>query len=565
MLRKGIFLLLILVASNTYSQKIYPQKYFGKPLDIPFILAGTFGELRSNHFHSGLDIKTKNKEGILVKAIADGYISRIKISLWGYGKAIYITHPNGYTSVYAHLKKFSPKIEAYVKQNQYKKQTFEIKIFPKKGEYRIKKGTVVAYSGNTGGSTGPHLHFEIRDTKTEEPINPMLFGYDIADHKKPVISKLVAYPLNDTSQVNQSNLPVEIQFKRLNNGNYIADKITAYGNIGFGIKTFDRQDAAFNRNGIYDLSLKVNGRLKYHHTLEKFSFDNTKYINLFMDYKAYFTKKQAIQKCFIEAKNKLNVYDKSLGDGQLKISDSLNYTTSILSKDFKGNTAQILIPIRGKNDSILVKKQVVKTNYFIDNNLFNKFDLKNVNLAFPKHTFYKDFYLDFRIGNDTVFVGRNTRPLDKNYTLTFFTDSLKIADKSKLYIAQIVRNKYANYKPTNYKKGKIYTSINTLGTYIVKQDTIMPTIESLNFKNKQWLTNYHFLKIKITDEDSGIKKYSATIDGQWVLFEFDAKKDILTYNFADKKFKKVKHELKLSVTDNVNNTKVYIATFFRKK
>ena len=302
MYKKGLFILLLIVICNAYSQQEYPKNYFEKPLNIPFILAGTFGELRSNHFHSGIDIKTKNHEGLPVKAIADGYISRIKIGWWGYGKAIYITHPNGFTSVYAHLKKFAPKIEAYVKKNQYKKQSFEIQLFPKKEDFLLKKGNLIAYSGNTGGSTGPHLHFEIRNTQTEEPINPMLFSYNIPDTKKPVISKLMAYPLNDTSQVNQSNLPVEIQFKRLNNGNYMADNITAYGNIGFGIKTFDRQDAAFNRNGIYDLSLKQNGHLKYHHTLEKFSFDNTKYINLFMDYKAYFSDQQAIQKCFIEEK-----------------------------------------------------------------------------------------------------------------------------------------------------------------------------------------------------------------------------------------------------------------------
>lgn len=565
MIKKYLILLLIALTFNLYSQEKYPQNYFGKPMDLPFILAGTFGELRSNHFHSALDIKTKGQEGIPVKAIADGYVSRIKVSLWGYGKALYITHPNGYTSVYAHLKKFNPIIEAYVKKNQYKKKTFELQLFPKKDLYKIKKGKLIAYSGNTGGSTGPHLHFEIRNTKTEEPTNPMLFGYDIKDNKKPIISKLIAYPLNDTSQVNQSNLPVEIQFRRLPNGNYIADKFTAYGQIGLGVKSFDRQDAAFNRNGIYNLKMKSNGALKYHHSLDKFSFANSKYINLFMDYKMYFKEYQAIQKCFIEPKNKLNIYDKSLGNGQLKISDSLSYNVAIYASDFKKNKTQILIPIKGEKDSIIVKKQITKTNYYIDNSIFNKFDLENVNVAFPKNTFYENFYLDFKVKNDTAFVGKNIRPLDKNFTLTFYPDSIKHKDISKLYIANFVRNKYVNYVSTKYKEYKLYVSTNTLGVYILKSDTILPSVELVNFKDKQWLTKFHYLKVKIKDEDSGIKSYSATIDGNWILMEYDAKKDLLTYNFGDKKFTKAKHELKISVTDNVNNTKVYIASFFRKK
>lgn len=565
MIKKYSVLLFLILTFNLFSQEKYPQNYFGKPMDLPFILAGTFGELRSNHFHSALDIKTKNQEGIPVKAIADGYVSRIKISLWGYGKALYITHPNGYTSVYAHLKKFNPIIEAYVKENQYKKKTFDLQLFPKKDNYKIKKGQLIAYSGNTGGSTGPHLHFEIRNTKTEEPTNPMLFGYDIADHKKPIISKLIAYPLNDTSQVNQSNLPVEIQFRRLPNGNYIADKFTAYGQIGLGVKSFDRQDAAFNRNGIYDLKMKSNGTLKYHYTLEKFSFANTKYINLFMDYKMYFKEYQAIQKCFIEPRNKLNIYDKSLGNGQLKISDSLSYNIAIYASDFKKNKTQILIPIKGEKDSIIVKKQISKTDYFIDNSIFNKFELENVTIAFPKNTFYKDFYLDFSVKNDTAFVGENIRPLDKKFTLTFYPDSLKHKNIAKLYIAKLVRNKYVNYVPTKYKEHKLYTSTSTLGIYILKSDTILPSVKPLNFKNKQWLTKYHYLKVKIKDAESGIKKYNATIDGHWVLMEYDVKKDLLTYNFSDKKFTTAKHELKISVTDNVNNTKVYIASFFRKK
>lgn len=560
-----------LLAQNKYStnNKNNSNKYleanFADPINLPFILSGSFGELRSNHFHSGLDIKTNNQTGIRVNSIDNGYVSRIKIMLWSYGKVLYITHPNGYTSVYAHLKNFSPKIEAYVKKQQYKNESYEIKLFPKKGKLNVKKGELIALSGNSGGTTGPHLHFEIRQTKSEEPINPMLFGYNIADHKKPIIGAVIAYPLNDTSQVNQSNLPVKVHYKILKNGNYIADKISAYGQIGIGLNIYDRQDSAKNKNGVYELKLRVNGTLKYHYKLDKFSFKNTKFINLFLDYKEYYLNHQTIQKCFIEPQNKLGIYDKTLGSGIIKILNDLNYSINITSEDFKQNKTQIIIPVQGEKDSILVKRQIIKTPYFIKNNLFNKYSIQNVNIAFPKHTFYNNFYLKFNIKNDTAFIGKNIRPLNKKFTLTFYLDSLYGGKKSHLYIARIIKNKYANYENTIYKENKIYTTLSKLGTYALLKDSILPTIKPLNFENKQWISNLKFLKVKINDANSGIYKYDAFIDGKWILMEYNPKNGILAYNFRDKIYTKAKHLFKLIVTDNANNTNVYTATFFRKK
>ena len=158
--------------SVSMAQNSYPQDYFQSPLEIPLILSGTFAELRSNHFHSGLDIKTQQQSGLKVMAAASGFVSRIKVSHFGYGKALYITHPNGYTTVYAHLQNFNPEIDAYIKHRQYKNESYEIELFPKAGELLVNNGDIVAYSGNTGGSGGPHLHFEIRN-KQEHPMNPM--------------------------------------------------------------------------------------------------------------------------------------------------------------------------------------------------------------------------------------------------------------------------------------------------------------------------------------------------------------------------------------------------------
>ena len=206
MIYMRILLLFLFFFNLSFGQTDYPKDYFIPPIDIPLLLSGDFGELRSNHFHTGLDFKTQQKEGLNVYASADGFISRIKISSFGYGKAIYIDHPNGFTTVYGHLSKANPIIEAYLKQIHYKEKSFEIEIFPKPNELVVKKGEIIAFSGNTGGSGGPHLHFEFRDTKTEKIINPMFFGFDkkIIDTKFPVINSLIAYPIDENAVINTS-------------------------------------------------------------------------------------------------------------------------------------------------------------------------------------------------------------------------------------------------------------------------------------------------------------------------------------------------------------------------
>ena len=231
---KVIFCFLLFGILCCNAQSPYPKDYFTSPLDITLTASGTFAELRSNHFHSGIDLKTKGTEGLNVYAAASGYVSRIKISRFGYGKALYITHPNGYTSVYAHLQKFSPSLEAYVKKQQYKKETFELEVFPQRNFLKIAAKEIIAYSGNTGGSSGPHLHFEIRD-KQERPINPMLFGITIKDTTKPQIHELFGYPLSEESHVNGARSRVKIRIKKLPNGHYISEQISAFGALALGL------------------------------------------------------------------------------------------------------------------------------------------------------------------------------------------------------------------------------------------------------------------------------------------------------------------------------------------
>lgn len=570
-MKKFTLILILLYNSIVFCQgdatlnSEYPVNYFNKPLNIPLILSGTFGELRTNHFHAGLDLKTQQKEGLEVVAAAEGYVSRIKISLWGYGKAIYITHPNGYTTVYAHLKKFNKRIESYIRKRQYKKESFEIQIFPSSTTLPITRDEIIAYSGSTGGFVGPHLHFEIRDTKTEKPINPMLFGIQINDSKKPRINTLMGYSLSENSQINGIEEPTQLIFRKLKNGELLATKIKAFGKIGFGINAYDQLDGAYNKNGLYSLEMLVNGKKIFQFEASSFSFLESKFINLFIDYERLANLNQRIQKCFIEPENSLSLYTKSIKNGYLTIEDGLSYTVEIIAKDFKGNKQKITIPITGKKDVVLVKKLVKTTPFKIIYKQFNKFYKNGITVAFPKNTFYKDFYLDFSVNDSIVKVHTPTVPLNKRYTLTFNVSKYTENAKKQLYIAYINKKGKTNYEPTVKKDTTFYTSTKKLGKFTLQRDSIKPKVKLHNFKNEQWLTHFKTLKVKISDKESGIKSYRGEIDGKWILMEYNVKNGILTYNFNDKTFTTAKHNLKITVIDNVGNTNIIKATFFRKK
>ena len=242
-----LFLFFLLFSCSVFAQVNYPKDYFRSPLDIPIQLSGNFGELRPNHFHAGFDFKTLQREGLPVYAVADGYVSRIKISTFGNGKTIYITHPNGYTSVYGHLQKAADSIQEFIQKTHYLEQSFEIEMYLKPGQLTVKKGQIIGFSGNTGASEGPHLHFEFRDNVTEFIINPMLFGFDkfLKDSKKPIIFNIYAYPLDNESIVNQSKRPLLLNLVLQKDGTYLADKVVANGKIGFGINAFDYDDVSF--------------------------------------------------------------------------------------------------------------------------------------------------------------------------------------------------------------------------------------------------------------------------------------------------------------------------------
>lgn len=549
------------------SQNPYPQDYFNSPLEIPIILSGTFGELRNNHFHSGMDIKTQQTEGLKVLAAADGYVSRIKIAHYGYGKALYITHPNGYTTVYAHLQKLAPKLEAYLKKEQYQREIFEIELFPVANELQVTQGEVIAYSGNTGSSGGPHLHYEIRDN-LERPINPMLFGLIPRDSKAPVIQNIYVYPKDSYSYINGKNQRKELRIIPKANNEYEIEPFTAFGTIGFGITSHDLLDLAANKNGVSNIATHLNGVKNFEIDFKKFSFDETSHLNRFIDYEHYKTKRSLVQKLFVEPNNPLSLFRNVIDNGYIKVTDSTHSIYKIVVSDFAGNKAQVHISIDGEKQSLPEKNTNFEVNpdlRYVYANQATIIEDQHVSVNIPANTFYDDVNLKFKVSGDTLKLHEDIIPLQNNIGIHYDVSGYDDVDKNKLFIARLVGyRKNALHLPTMKVNNTLSAYSKTLGEFTLKYDTKAPQVAPINWQNGKWLSNYRYLKIKITDDLSGISSYRATVNGKFILLEYDYKTNTLTHDFNDNVVTDTRNELKLIVVDNVGNSTTFEATFFRK-
>ncbi len=560
---KKIKVLFFLCYVSLFAQEELPDNYFSNPVKIPLILSGNFGELRNNHFHSGLDIKTQQQSGIPIYAPADGFINRIKVSHFGYGKALYLKHPNGYQTVYAHLKKYGDTIQKFVKNAQYKKESYEIEIFPEANQLKVKKGDLIGYTGNSGSSDGPHLHFEIRD-KNSRPMNPLLFGIIIPDTKNPIATNLYAYPLTKDSQINQSQNPIKIRLISQKDGSYKAENITAFGKIGFGISTFDQQNGASNKNGVYEIDTFYNGKQNFKVVFEKFSFAETSYINRYIDYKYYKNNKIRIQKLFRESNNPLSIIKNENGNGILDIQDRLNSTYLIKVTDFNKNTIFISVPIVGERPEKLTSEIPNKTEDFVYAQEGSSITKGKFNIYLPANSLYENTYLDIDAKVDTLKLHKDVIPLHKKLSITIDISNYNKTDIDKLYIGRLNYKKIPYYIKTSRKGNKLIAQTKKLGTFVLAVDTKKPEIKPINFLNKKWISKNKTLKIKITDDLSGISSYRATINGQFILMEYDYKKDVLTYDFKDQIISEVENNLKLIVIDNVGNNTTFESTFYRK-
>ena len=555
---KILFIIFSIIPWLIHAQTKYPTNYFSNPLEIPLILNGNFGESRSNHFHSGIDIKTQLKEGLKVFSVAKGNISRIKIAHGGFGKAIYVSHPNGYTTVYAHLKKFNNSIEEFVKKIQYKKQSYEVDLYLNTSDLKVFNNEVIGFSGNTGSSSGPHLHFETRKTVNQKALNPLLFGIEIKDTRRPVVNSLYMYKKLKSGSI---SLPYKVVLNKINDSTFATKKIKVNGLVSFGVSGFDRQDLAKNKNGIYEISTFLNENLINSMKFDSFFFEESIKINSLIDYSFFVENRKRILKLFLEDENDLSIYS-TKNKGFVDVKQKTELLFKIVAKDIKGNSISINIPLDYENmvKATLTNSQEVSYSKKIENIIENDFEFKNSHVNIPKNTFLKNRKIKIEHPNDTLKIINPYIPLYKNIKIKFKNPN---NNKGNYLAVKDYNNKelFASSKlnPLNYFELKT----KKLGLYFVKNDSLSPEISPLNFKNGDWVSNKKYLKFKILDKQSGIKKYKGKINGKWMLFEYEYKKNLISYEFDSFYLSKSKNEVEIEVEDMVGNTLIKTFTFYR--
>lgn len=559
-----IFSCLFVVNAQPIQSRQYPQNFFKYPIELPPSTAGSFGELRPNHFHSGLDFRTNQRTGYPVHAVATGYISRLRVQFGGFGNAVYITHPNGYTSVYGHLQRFSPQLAQAVRDAQYSQHKYDVDFEVPPLLMPVNDGQVIAWSGNTGASAGPHLHFELRDAVTQETINPQLFGLTIPDKVPPAITAVAIYQLDDkpfSENTARRFLPIT--------GTAGAYKLTkpqileVNGATGFGISATDVNSVSPNRNGVYSIELKVDDKTVYTFAVERFAFDQTHAINAYIDYPAFLTSGRYVQKCFILPGSTISLYPRSENRGIVTFNDVALHDVEYVVKDVAGNTSSVKLKVRSvikpSNVTTALKGKlfkVDKTNEFANDkmkviiqpgNLYD--DLDFVYAALPKRP--GAYSATHRIHNRFT-------PIHDSFELWIKPD----VDLGELASKAVIVNTAGFCDSTRLEDGYFKATPHAFGDYYITLDTVAPRITPINIHNGSNMSAMNTVSFKIGDNLSGIKSYNGYIDGKWVLMEWDYKTRLLSYTF-DSSIAAGKHVFELTVSDYKNNTRQFKAEFNR--
>ncbi|MBE6298177.1 MAG: M23 family metallopeptidase [Bacteroidales bacterium] len=529
---------------------------FCPPFDFGLYLSGNFGELRSNHFHSGIDFKTQGVSGKPIRCVADGYICRAKVQTGGYGQALYVMHDNGYMTVYGHLDKFPEGIASRVRSCQYENETFAIDIEFGPTEFRVRKGEFLAYAGNTGYSFGPHLHFEVRDSTGEELYDPLEFYSNyIKDTRPPEATSFAIYPKQGEGSVAQGYTPQYYDFT----GNALQDTILVWGKVGFGIKALDFMDGTHNKYGVYKMELLVDGKRLFQSRMDRFSFSETRLINGWIDYSRYSAEGDRFQRLFLPANLPLRAVQDSVGNGWLSVSEERCYNVECRLSDRYGNTSIYKAVLRGCRQNGEIPAIKGRTLYWaLDNNV----RLYGMNLFVPAKELFGNTVINVSVEHWGRLSPRYRLcdapiPLWHGAELSLKVNAPRQVDVSKLYIKRVT-NSGGSAVIGKYEYGWYTANINTLGCYELALDTVPPRLRAVD--ESRW-SRRGIVEFKLADGESYIESFRGTLNGEFILFKYSTKNSCLTLDLNEEGVERGTHTLRVVAMDALGNEAVYEKEF----
>ncbi len=560
------FTVLVLLLS-LFIAKAEGDEPFNMPMKIKPVVSGSFAELRANHFHSGIDLTTSGKLGYPVFSVYSGFVSRIKVSASGYGKAIYVEHPNGLTSVYAHLNGYCEKIDSLVRTHQYEKESFEVEIHLNPGVLPVDGGEVIAFSGNSGSSGGPHLHFELRHTPTQEPLDPMPYMVGIKDNVAPMVYGIKLYPLSPVSKIGSGVAPVYLPVMAAGTKYVLQENrtVTVAGKIGVGVHVTDFLTDNQRRCGVSDIRLFCGDQLIFHSDLTRFSFDQTRYINSFIDYQDRMRNMRFIQKSFVEPNNRLKIYKEAK---ELVIKPGEEKQMRYEIRDITGNLSVVVLNLKGSEP---LEKTVRPLLAAGDHQLYWRrglsLDTTGLSVYIAPESVYSDQIIRMDISQTTGFanpvyrVGSSDIPTHEAFELAIEIPAKELPHLDKTYIAYIDSKNKSNFMGGSILNNRLVVKSRVFGRFTVMTDTQPPMVTikaqpNADHRSKPLLT------ITISDTQSGIAFYRCQIDGQWQLFDYDPKSSLLSGDLRRMNLKRgVKHQLEVKVTDARGNERVQKYSF----
>ena len=542
----------------------YPKGYFRNPLSVPMNLSGNFGELRPNHYHMGLDLKTLKRENLPVYAAADGYVAKIKIEPAGFGRAIYINHPNGLTTVYCHLNDFTPALEKYLKDQQYKLETWRVLLDIPSGLFPVKKGEYIANSGNTGGSQAPHVHFEIRRTADDVNLNPMLFGFPLADNTRPSVIRLAMY--DRTRSVYEQAprmLPVIASAAAAKTA---APIISTSPRVSFAFSSSDTHSGSSNANGIFEGLIYDNGRLVTGFKMDNISYDDTRYLNAHIDYRTRATGGPYLQHLSELPGYASSIYTKHSGDGSLDISDGLPHEIRIEARDAYGNTTSVYTRVQYKAGS--APRPVAAGKMFFPRMLDGE-EHPECEYYIGEKCLYDSVHIVYRqtvAANPAVLsavhtIGASYIPLQDSMLVRIKpTSGFDLSNSGNIVMQRFSGNK-TEVQKVQWQKGWAMAKFRDFGSFQLIVDNLPPVITPVGIAEGSNLSKASRIAFTVSDNLGSFSGFRAELDGKWLRFTNDKGRTFI-YRF-DEKCPPGQHQLKISVADAAGNIAIKTFNFTR--